>query len=102
MPVQFLKDMREDEVPPPRARGWADACPPDSPLGQAMTESHQPLRTLYKPRKEKTFIHNHLRTMDICNHPGLVPLHGQYLSSTWPHVHYKLHPAFTISSTSVF
>jgi hypothetical protein len=52
------------------------------------------------PQSYKTFIYKHREAMDPCLHPGLLLLHGQFLSHrTGPVAHRKLVPQFSYCST---
>ncbi|KXN85628.1 Beta-1,2-xylosyltransferase 1 [Leucoagaricus sp. SymC.cos] len=63
--------LKVQDLPPTNFRGWMSACP----------EHQIPLkRPPGKDYTEKTFIHDHGKTMDPCIHPKLLDIHGQFLS----------------------
>lgn len=62
-------------LPPVSTEGWGAACPIDSPLRSSAPN----LTERATVQSEKTFIYDHRQTMDICQHPQTVLLHGQFL-----------------------
>ncbi|WVR08430.1 hypothetical protein IAU60_005485 [Kwoniella sp. DSM 27419] len=83
-------------------KGWSAACPPRSPI-QTFDE-FSPKNSIVTPHSlpntslsRKTFISSHSASMDICQHPGLIPIHG-FLAGKEPHVE-ALTPIFTLSKT---
>ncbi|KAJ7596498.1 glycosyl transferase family 90-domain-containing protein [Mycena floridula] len=66
--------------------GWASACSPSSPLASAYPIN---LDMPYPVKPNKTFIHDHLKTMDPCLHPEMLLLHGQFLGNTTTMEPYK-------------
>ncbi|KAG2343415.1 hypothetical protein BDR05DRAFT_884254 [Suillus weaverae] len=64
----------QSQDPPPYARGWMHACPLNS-VARNPPPSPPP-----RTPKPKTFIHNHLLSMDPCAHPSHFAQHGQFLS----------------------
>ncbi|TFK24115.1 hypothetical protein FA15DRAFT_687615 [Coprinopsis marcescibilis] len=88
--------VQKDLLPKISGTGWRFACPPDSlPRRNPVNLDHPP-----RPRTVKTFIHDHLTTMDPCLHPTHFHLHGQFLAhrmGTTPEK--KLVPEFSQCST---
>lgn len=62
-------------MPSVTARGWRFACPPDSPARQ------NPVNIKEDPvlSTTKTFIYDHVRSMDPCLHTNHLAIHGQFL-----------------------
>lgn len=69
--------------------GWAAACPPRSPI-RAQPALDAP--------SGKSFIVNHAATMDICNHPSVLGLHGTTAGIS-PYTQGDLLPMFSLSKT---
>ena len=70
--------------------GWASACSPESPLR----------RSGIKLDDKKTFIYDHLKAMDPCNHPSLLRHHGLFITfDTGPTPSKILKPKFSYCST---
>ncbi|KAG2004732.1 hypothetical protein CC2G_003257 [Coprinopsis cinerea AmutBmut pab1-1] len=68
--------VRRADLPKISGTGWRFACAPDSlPRRRPPNLDEPPPR----PAK-KTFIHDHVRTMDPCIHPNHFHQHGQFLS----------------------
>ncbi|KAF9481733.1 hypothetical protein BDN70DRAFT_830395 [Pholiota conissans] len=78
--------------------GWVSACPPDSPARQMKINLDEP-----PPRPtKKTFIYDHVATMDPCNHPDHFFHHGQFLShNLGPSPQRALFPEFSYCSTTI-
>ncbi|KAG8907344.1 Glycosyltransferase Family 90 domain containing protein [Tulasnella sp. 403] len=80
-------------------RGWAYACPETSPLRSQKFESFDPVEHSTKP---KTFIWDHKKAMDPCQHPdhvhfnGFLRAHGE-----GPVPRRKLIPTFAICKTNL-
>ena len=68
-------DLDRASLPKIRTLGWVSACPPDSPARLRKIDLDNPP----PPPVKKTFIHDHVRTMDPCNHPNLFHHHGQFI-----------------------
>lgn len=78
--------------------GWTSACTPTSPARLFPITWDAP--SLPPATKRKTFIHNHPLTMDPCQHPSLLLLHGQFLShGSGPTAHPTLIPQFSYCPT---
>ncbi|GAA5868209.1 hypothetical protein JCM3774_000601 [Rhodotorula dairenensis] len=80
--------------------GWARICPPDSPLRKAPSfDERMARKQIYKPPKQRSFIRDHPKSMDMCYHPENQLLHG---FSAWsgprPGI---LYPLFVSTSTSL-
>lgn len=97
MHVEELKELAEDgEYYDPSIEmdtsmsGWKAACPPRSPLrkgGKALD-----------PPKGKSFIVNQAATMDLCQHPSVLALHGTTAGIN-PLPQGDLMPIFSLSKT---
>ena len=78
-------------------KGWAAACPPNSPL-----RSHFPSAFEFDEGssiERKRFIVDHEETMDLCQHPESVSIHG-LTSGKDPWVQ-ELVPIFALSKTKL-
>ncbi|TKA58044.1 hypothetical protein B0A53_00446 [Rhodotorula sp. CCFEE 5036] len=80
--------------------GWARICPPDSPMRKvASFDKRMASKQIYKPPKQRSFIRDHPKSMDLCYHPENQLLHG---FSAWsgprPGI---LYPLFVSTSTSL-
>lgn len=53
--------------------GWLAACSPASPLRE---HGYDPIPVGDVDWADKSFIVDHLRSMDVCAHPALIPQHG--------------------------
>jgi len=69
--------LKPDDLPPLDRFGWATLCPPGSP----MHEDTPPIGSWPTPQTTKTFIHDHVASMDVCQHPQHLLLHGNFLSA---------------------
>ncbi|KAL0957963.1 hypothetical protein HGRIS_000143 [Hohenbuehelia grisea] len=87
-------------LPQPAKLGYASACSPDSPGGRLAPLDHT---NQHPPRSERTFIHNHLLSMDPCLHPDHFFHHAQLMSRspTHPPAQPLLTALFTFCSTLV-
>jgi len=84
------------QPPPVKHFGWPSACSPDSPLRNITFNLDVPLPG---PTK-KTFIYDHLKAMDPCNHPSLLYQNGEFLSHNHgPIPDQVMLPQFTYCST---
>lgn len=62
--------------------GWARICPPDSPMRKvASFDKRMASKQIYKPPKQRSFIRDHPKSMDLCYHPENQLLHG--FSAWW-------------------
>ncbi|KAF8631386.1 hypothetical protein AX15_002417 [Amanita polypyramis BW_CC] len=69
-------------LPPPSPIGFRATCPPGSPA-RPLHSLNTPIDRSTRPSPRthpKTFIHNHLSSMDPCAHPHLFHHHGQYVA----------------------
>ncbi|KAJ7591036.1 hypothetical protein C8J56DRAFT_1135555 [Mycena floridula] len=78
--------------------GWISACDPSSLAWRTKFNWENPPR---KPRRrQKTFIHDHRKAMDLCGNPRLLQQHGQFLShKKGPVPHSILIPQFSYGPT---
>ena len=97
MHLEELKELAEDgEYYDPSIEmdtsmhGWAAACPPRSPL-RSKTASP-------RTAEGKSFIVSHTATMDLCQHPSVLPLHGT-TAGIDPYPQGDLMPIFSLSKT---
>ncbi|KAF5309861.1 hypothetical protein D9619_010501 [Psilocybe cf. subviscida] len=83
-------------LPKTHSIGWVSACSPNSLARRKPINLDSP-----PPRhSKKTFIHDHVLTMDPCNHPALFFHHGQFLSHDYgPGPQNYLVPEFSSCST---
>jgi hypothetical protein len=81
--------------------GWASGCPPKAPLYSDVWDDH-PTPEMFHNATPKTFIHDHLASMDPCTHPELAHIVG-YLSNhhKGPGPGIDMIPAFAISTTTL-
>jgi hypothetical protein len=95
--IGFL-DIERQALPKVASHGWTSACHPSSlarriPLNLDMPPS--------SPTK-KTFIYDHLKTMDPCNHPDHFHHHGQFLSHNMgPGPQHVMVPEFSYCATTL-
>ncbi|GAA5983978.1 hypothetical protein JCM10908_005999 [Rhodotorula pacifica] len=80
--------------------GWARICPPDSPIRKYPSfDERMRKKQIYKPPKQRSFIRDHPKAMDMCYHPENQLLHG---FSAWsgprPGI---LYPLFVSTSSSL-
>ncbi|KIL62815.1 glycosyltransferase family 90 protein [Amanita muscaria Koide BX008] len=88
--------LNQARLPKVTRLGWRSACPP---LSQARQEPFD-LDSPPARRKYKTFIYDHLRSMDPCLHPEHFYHHGQFLShNEGPQPQPTLFPEFAYCST---
>ena len=91
-------DLDRASLPKIRTLGWVSACPPDSPARLRKIDLDNPP----PPPVKKTFIYDHVRTMDPCNHPNLFHHHGQFLShNSGPSPQHAFVPEFSYCSTTI-
>jgi hypothetical protein len=89
-------DLERTALPKTHSIGWISACSPNS------LARRKPINLDSPPprRNKKTFIHDHVLTMDPCNHPDLFFHHGQFLSHNYgPGPQNYLVPEFSSCST---
>ncbi|KAF9561686.1 hypothetical protein CPC08DRAFT_742417 [Agrocybe pediades] len=87
-----------NDLPKTKNIGWISACPPDSPARTVKIDLDNPPPL---PSK-KTFIHDHVQTMDPCIHPEHFYHHGQFLSHNYgPSPQSALVPEFSYCSTTI-
>ncbi|KZS99159.1 hypothetical protein SISNIDRAFT_448018 [Sistotremastrum niveocremeum HHB9708] len=81
--------------------GWASACPPGTPLHDDVWENHPNPADLHAARP-KTFIHDHVKSMDPCIHNEAVHLSG-FLSNhgKGPGPGTKVVPSFSMCATTL-
>lgn len=89
------------QVPFQPYRGWASACPAGTPLQDDVWEKHPKVEDLHAARP-KTFIHDHVKSMDPCIHPETVHLSG-FLSNhgKGPGPGTKVVPSFSMCKTAL-
>ncbi|KAJ3886481.1 glycosyl transferase family 90-domain-containing protein [Lentinula edodes] len=88
----------KEQLPPIHRLGWLSACDPESPARRIDFNLDGPR----PPKPKKSFIHDHLLTMDPCLHPDLFWVHGQFLShDTGPNPYSTMIPEFSSCSTSL-
>jgi len=89
-------DIARAALPKVDASGWTKACSPKSLARRKTINLDSP-----PPRpKKKTFIYDHVKTMDPCDHPDHFYHHGQFLShemGPWPQ--HVMVPEFSYCST---
>ncbi|BGP40488.1 Protein O-glucosyltransferase 2 [Rhodotorula kratochvilovae] len=57
--------------------GWAQVCPPDSPLRRVPSfDERMKLGRIYEEPKMRSFIKEHVQAMDLCTHPETQLIHG--------------------------
>ncbi|SCZ88292.1 BZ3500_MvSof-1268-A1-R1_Chr2-1g04314 [Microbotryum saponariae] len=96
VPEKFLTDPIDDW----KYDGWAQSCPPNSPMRKAARFSDR-LKDQAKvaPPAQKSLIHDHVQAMDVCSHPERQTLHGFTL---WDGPRCGLvYPLFAMTSTSM-
>jgi hypothetical protein len=91
-------DVDRASLPKINAIGWVSACPPDSPARQKKINLDDP-----PPRPtKKSFIYDHVSSMDPCNHPDHLFHHGQFLSHNMgPTPQNTFYPQFAYCSTTI-
>ncbi|GAA5862713.1 hypothetical protein JCM8547_003522 [Rhodosporidiobolus lusitaniae] len=81
--------------------GWAQSCPPDSPLRRvpSFDERMKPGRPVYTEPSQPSFISHHEKDMDTCQHPERQLIHG---FTSWPGPRSGLlYPIFVSTTTSM-
>ncbi|KAF9032264.1 hypothetical protein BDZ89DRAFT_1131403 [Hymenopellis radicata] len=85
-------------LPRATSSGWRSACHPQSPASQIPFD----LDSLPPPKPPKTFIYDHLLSMDPCVHPSLLWNHGQFLShNSGPSPQAEMIPEFAFCATTL-
>ncbi|KAG8745102.1 Glycosyltransferase Family 90 domain containing protein [Ceratobasidium sp. 414] len=83
--------------------GWRDGCPANSSLHNVQASQNWDVRPDMEARhaaRPKTFIHDHVRSMDPCKHPDLVHTNGFLAAhSQGPGVRRFMVPAFSMCTT---
>ncbi|GFZ52429.1 hypothetical protein JCM24511_10202 [Saitozyma sp. JCM 24511] len=80
-------------------RGWPAMCPADSPMGIKRGRTPDAFELSKGTRGSYAFIADHYQSMDLCEHPELVSLHGLLLGKD-PQVA-PLTPLFVLSKTTL-
>ncbi|CED83568.1 Endoplasmic reticulum protein EP58, contains filamin rod domain and KDEL motif [Phaffia rhodozyma] len=78
--------------------GWMAACPENTSLGKYGINSK--VTTVAAVDADKTFISSHSASMDLCNHPDVLSLHGTFVSLR-PGTQSELMPYFSLSKTNL-
>ncbi|PVF92131.1 hypothetical protein CPB86DRAFT_718049 [Serendipita vermifera] len=82
--------------------GWGEMCPPWSPLRRLMKAKGSADLDIgdYTPLQTKSFIYDHLKSMDPCVHYSHLKLNGQLLNFVGgPEIRQYYHPRFSMSTT---
>lgn len=91
-------DVTKAELPEITRLGWRSACALASPARQKPFDLDNPPSR----REKKTFIYEHLRSMDPCLHPNHFYHHGQFLShNEGPSPQDTMVPEFSYCSTLI-
>ena len=95
--LNLFLDVTKADFPQITRLGWRSACFPKSPARQKPFNLNHP-----PPRPEKkTFVYDHLRSMDPCLHPDLFHHHGQFLSQNEGPPPQAMVPEFSYCSTAI-
>ncbi|GAA5967932.1 hypothetical protein JCM11641_005812 [Rhodosporidiobolus odoratus] len=79
--------------------GWAQSCPPDSPIRRVPSFDERMKRKIYSLPTQRSFIKEHQPGMDLCSHPESQLIHG---FTAWPGPRSGLlYPLFTSTTTSM-
>ncbi|BGP25021.1 Protein O-glucosyltransferase 2 [Rhodotorula toruloides] len=80
--------------------GWAQICPPDSPLRQVPSvDERLQKHHIHTEPKRHSFIYDHVEAMDLCSHPDWQLIHG---FTAWPGPRPGiLYPLFVSTTTSM-
>jgi hypothetical protein len=97
MADHFL-DFDENEELDLTPRGWPAFCPANSAINSARGIP-EPFNLASHTRHSYTFISDHYRSMDVCDHPEYIPMHG-VLAGKEPHAG-ALTPLFVLSKTTL-
>ncbi|GAA5887796.1 hypothetical protein JCM6882_000754 [Rhodosporidiobolus microsporus] len=98
---QLLSDAEADNVLDPwEYDGWAQICPPDSPLRRVPPfDKRMETGQIYSEPRQRTLIKDHAKAMDLCQHPETQLIHG---FTAWPGPRAGLlYPLFTSTTTSM-
>jgi hypothetical protein len=82
--------------------GWGQICPPWSPFYRLIKEQGSANFDVHRhiARQQKSFIYDHLKTMDPCVHYSHFQLNGQLLNFIGgPPIRELYHPRFSMTST---
>lgn len=82
--------------------GWGATCPSSSPLRRDPDASLPPSLDHLHAKRPKTFIYNHIRSMNPCLHHTHIHLNGQLLNfGRGPPPRQRHYPCFSMSSTTM-
>ncbi|KLO20351.1 hypothetical protein SCHPADRAFT_816612 [Schizopora paradoxa] len=91
--------LKPSDLPPGERIGWGALCPP----GSLTYENTPPIGSWPTPQSTKTFIHDHVASMDVCQHPQHLLLHGLFLGAARDPIPERFPaPQFSYSSASIF
>jgi len=95
-------DIDINKTPDLRRLGWASGCPSSSPLRRVPDPYAQPSVEELHAATPKTFIHDHLSSMNPCDHKSHAWLNG-YLGNydIGPAPQSVIHPSFSMSVTTL-
>ncbi|WWC72342.1 uncharacterized protein I206_106304 [Kwoniella pini CBS 10737] len=79
--------------------GWSSACPPRSPIKSIDSLSSISNWMPNTSLSHKAFISSHSKSMDLCSHPDMIPIHGAVAGKS-PRANH-LTPIFTLSKTAL-
>ncbi|CAG7853995.1 Beta-1,2-xylosyltransferase 1 Short=Cxt1p [Serendipita indica DSM 11827] len=86
----------------PHDFGWTTLCPPSTPLRRMHDALDIPNLDELHSKLPKTFIYNHVRSMNPCLHPTHINLNGQLLNFEYgPTPRWKYYPSFSMSTTTM-
>jgi hypothetical protein len=89
-----------DHPPEVKLNGWLASCAPHSPARNADINWGGAPHLPPPSKRVKTFIHNHRTSMDPCQHPAHLLLHGQFISHRrGPVPHRVMVPQFSYAPT---
>ncbi|KAF8184821.1 glycosyl transferase family 90-domain-containing protein [Pholiota molesta] len=89
-----------DHPPEVKLNGWLASCAPHSPARNADINWGGAPHLPPSSKRVKTFIHNHRTSMDPCQHPAHLLLHGQFISHRrGPVPHRVMVPQFSYAPT---
>lgn len=82
--------------PNPQLTNWANACPPTSAL--YLNETNSMTEAALRAMHARSFVYDHLRAMDVCEHPESKALHGFTRAPGTDNT--ELVPLFTFAKTT--
>ncbi|GFZ52387.1 hypothetical protein JCM24511_10160 [Saitozyma sp. JCM 24511] len=91
----------ENEELDPPIRRWSVMCPPDSRMGIGKGRMQDRVDCFNRTPTSHTFIADHQRSMDLCEHPENVPLHGALTGKHPGEGDWTLNPLFVLSKTTL-